>query len=208
MGAGVHFISDIINQLFDWIQSLGYFGIMLGLMIEVIPSEIVLAYGGFLVSSGHINYIGAVVFGTVGGVIAQLFIYWIGRYGGRPVLEKYGKYIFIHKKHIDYAEEWFNKYGTGVIFTARFIPVARHAISIPAGISRMNLGRFTLLTTLAVIPWSALFVYLGYLLGDQWKNIDEKAAPYITPILLIALALLIVYFLIKWINNRRKRGVH
>jgi membrane protein DedA with SNARE-associated domain len=208
VGAGVHFISDIINQLFDWIQSLGYFGIMLGLMIEVIPSEIVLAYGGFLVSSGHINYIGAVVFGTVGGVIAQLFIYWIGRYGGRPVLEKYGKYIFIHKKHIDYAEEWFNKYGTGVIFTARFIPVARHAISIPAGISRMNLGRFTLLTTLAVIPWSALFVYLGYLLGDQWKNIDEKAAPYITPILLIALALLIVYFLIKWINNRRKRGVH
>lgn len=208
MGASVHFISDIINQLFDWIQSLGYFGIMLGLMIEVIPSEIVLAYGGFLVSSGHINYIGAVVFGTVGGVIAQLFIYWIGRYGGRPVLEKYGKYIFIHKKHIDYAEEWFNKYGTGVIFTARFIPVARHAISIPAGISRMNLGRFTLLTTLAVIPWSALFVYLGYLLGDQWKNIDEKAAPYITPILLIALALLIVYFLIKWINNRRKRGVH
>jgi len=208
VGASVHFISDIINQLFDWIQSLGYFGIMLGLMIEVIPSEIVLAYGGFLVSSGHINYIGAVVFGTVGGVIAQLFIYWIGRYGGRPVLEKYGKYIFIHKKHIDYAEEWFNKYGTGVIFTARFIPVARHAISIPAGISRMNLGRFTLLTTLAVIPWSALFVYLGYLLGDQWKNIDEKAAPYITPILLIALALLIVYFLIKWINNRRKRGVH
>lgn len=204
----MHFISDIINQLFDWIQSLGYFGIMLGLMIEVIPSEIVLAYGGFLVSSGHINYIGAVVFGTVGGVIAQLFIYWIGRYGGRPVLEKYGKYIFIHKKHIDYAEEWFNKYGTGVIFTARFIPVARHAISIPAGISRMNLGRFTLLTTLAVIPWSALFVYLGYLLGDQWKNIDEKAAPYITPILLIALALLIVYFLIKWNNNRRKRGVH
>ncbi|MBB3131936.1 membrane protein DedA with SNARE-associated domain [Paenibacillus rhizosphaerae] len=204
----MHLISDIINQLFDWIQSLGYFGIMLGLMIEVIPSEIVLAYGGFLVSSGHINYIGAVVFGTIGGVIAQLFIYWIGRYGGRPVLEKYGKYIFIHKKHIDYAEEWFNKYGTGVIFTARFIPVARHAISIPAGISRMNLGRFTLLTTLAVIPWSALFVYLGYLLGDQWENIDEKAAPYITPILLIALALLIVYFLIKWINNRRKRGVH
>lgn len=200
----MHFISDIINQLFHWIQSLGYFGIMLGLMIEVIPSEIVLAFGGFLVSSGHINFIGAVLFGTVGGVIAQLFIYWIGRYGGRPVLEKYGKYILIHKKHIDYAEEWFTKYGTGVIFTARFIPVVRHAISIPAGISKMNLGRFTLLTTLAVIPWSTLFVYLGYILGDQWEHINDKAAPYITPILLIALALLIVYFLIKWIKSRTK----
>ncbi|WP_136608969.1 DedA family protein [Paenibacillus dokdonensis] len=202
----MHFISDIISQLFHWIQSLGYFGIMLGLMIEVIPSEIVLAYGGFLVSSGHINFLGAVLFGIVGGVIAQLFVYWIGRYGGRPVLEKYGKYIFIHKKHIDYAEEWFNKYGTGVIFTARFIPVVRHAISIPAGISKMNVWRFITLTTLAIIPWSVLFVYLGYILGDQWEHVDEKAGPYITPILLIALALLIIYFVIKMVKARSRKG--
>ncbi|MGN7360566.1 DedA family protein [Paenibacillus sp. SAF-054] len=202
----MHFISDIISQLFQWIQSLGYFGIMLGLMIEVIPSEIVLAFGGFLVSSGHINFVGAVLFGVIGGVIAQLFVYWIGRYGGRPVLEKYGKYIFIHKKHIDYAEEWFNKYGTGVIFTARFIPVVRHAISIPAGISKMNVWRFTLLTTLAIIPWSVLFVYLGYVLGDQWEHVDEKAAPYITPILLVALALLIVYFVIKMVKAKSRKG--
>ncbi|MWV47303.1 DedA family protein [Paenibacillus sp. HJL G12] len=202
----MHFISDIISQLFHWIQSLGYFGIMLGLMIEVIPSEIVLAFGGFLVSSGHINFIGAVLFGVVGGVIAQLFVYWIGRYGGRPVLEKYGKYIFIHKKHIDYAEKWFTKYGTGVIFTARFIPVVRHAISIPAGISKMNVWRFIMLTTLAIIPWSVLFVYLGYILGDQWEHVDEKAAPYITPILLIALALLIVYFVIKMVKAKSRRG--
>lgn len=131
-------------------------------MIEVIPSEIVLAFGGYLVSQGDINFFGAVLFGTIGGVVAQIFVYWIGRYGGRPVLEKYGKYIFIKKKHIDHSEEWFQKYGTGVIFTARFIPVVRHAISVPAGISRMPLGKFTMLTTLAVIPWSALFVYLGY----------------------------------------------
>lgn len=202
----MHFISDIISQLFQWIQSLGYFGIMLGLMIEVIPSEIVLAFGGFLVSSGHINFVGAVLFGIIGGVIAQLFVYWIGRYGGRPVLEKYGKYIFIHKKHIDYAEKWFNKYGTGVIFTARFIPVVRHAISIPAGISKMNVWRFTLLTTLAIIPWSVLFVYLGYVLGDQWEHVDEKAAPYITPILLVALALLIVYFVIKMVKAKSRKG--
>ncbi|MDR0270932.1 DedA family protein [Paenibacillus sp.] len=202
----MHFISDIVSQLFQWIQSLGYFGIMLGLMIEVIPSEIVLAYGGFLVSSGHINFVGAVLFGTVGGVVAQLFIYWIGRYGGRPVLEKYGKYIFIHKKHIDASEVWFNKYGTGVIFTARFIPVVRHAISIPAGISKMNAWKFTMLTTLAVIPWSILFIYLGYVLGDQWEHINEKAAPYVTPILLVALALLIVYFVIKMVKARTRKG--
>jgi membrane protein DedA with SNARE-associated domain len=202
----VEFISEIINQLFHWIQSLGYFGIMLGLMVEVIPSEIVLAYGGYLVYMGDINFFGAVLFGTIGGVIAQLFVYWIGRYGGRPVLEKYGKYILIHKKQIDASEAWFEKYGTGVIFTARFIPVVRHAISIPAGISRMNLGKFTILTTLAVIPWSILFVYLGYYLGAKWETIDEVAGPYIMPIILTALALLIVYFLMKWIKSS-KRGI-
>ncbi|GIO34202.1 MULTISPECIES: DedA family protein [Paenibacillus] len=202
----MHFISDIVSQLLQWVESLGYFGIMLGLMIEVIPSEIVLAYGGYLVHTKSIGFVGAVVFGVIGGVIAQLFVYWIGRYGGRPVLEKYGKYIFIHKKHIDAAEAWFNKYGSGVIFTARFIPVVRHAISIPAGISKMNIWRFTILTTLATIPWSILFIYLGSVLGEKWENINQEAKPYVTPILLVALALLIVYFVIKMVKSRSRKG--
>lgn len=197
-------ISELIAQLFEWIQSLGYFGIMLGLMMEVIPSEIVLAYGGYLVSDHQINFFGALVFGTIGGVIAQIFVYWIGRYGGRPVLEKYGKYILISKKHIDHSEEWFTKYGTGVIFTARFIPVVRHAISVPAGISKMPLGKFTFLTTLAVIPWSALFLYLGMTLGSQWESIDEVAGRYTREIMLGALAVIIVYVVIKWYKSSKK----
>lgn len=201
----MHVISELVAQLFEWIQSLGYFGIMLGLMMEVIPSEIVLAYGGYLVSDHQINFFGALVFGTIGGVIAQIFVYWIGRYGGRPVLEKYGKYILISKKHIDHSEEWFTKYGTGVIFTARFIPVVRHAISVPAGISKMPLGKFTFLTTLAVIPWSALFLYLGMTLGSRWESIDEVAGRYTREIMLGALAVIIVYVVIKWYKSS-KRG--
>lgn len=120
-------ISSIINYLFEIIRSLGYFGIMLGLMVEVIPSEIVLAYGGFLVSSGHINFFGAVVFGTIGGVLAQLFIYWIGRYGGRPVLDKYGKYILIKKAmsttlkpgSINMARESFLQLALSLLFVTR-----------------------------------------------------------------------------------------
>ncbi|NMO98234.1 DedA family protein [Paenibacillus lemnae] len=199
---------NLIAQLFEWIQSLGYLGIMLGLMMEVIPSEIVLAYGGYLVSDGRISFWGALLFGTAGGVIAQLMVYGVGRYGGRPFLERYGKYILIHKKHIDYAEDWFRKYGTGVIFTARFVPIVRHAISIPAGITKMNVWRFTLLTTLAVIPWTALFLYLGLILGDQWELIDEKAAPYLREILLGALAILIFYFIIKWMKLKKGRANH
>lgn len=202
----MEWISNVIGVLFEWIQQLGYVGIMLGLMIEVIPSEIVLAYGGYLVHLKTIHFAGAVFFGVVGGVIAQLFIYWIGRYGGRPILEKFGKYILIQKKHIDVSEAWFLKYGPGVIFTARFIPVARHAISIPAGMAKMPVGKFLLLTTLAVIPWTVLFVYLGMLLGENWKHIDEKAGAYIMPILLVALALLVVYLLVKWFGASRKKG--
>ena len=119
------------NLLF--LTSLGYLGIALGLMIEIIPSELMVAYAG------------------------------------RPFLGKYGKHLFIHKKHIDTAEAWFNKYDTGVIFAARFIPIVRHAISIPAGISKMSLKKFTLYTVLAVILWSFLFIYLGNQLSSNCK---------------------------------------
>jgi membrane protein DedA with SNARE-associated domain len=86
-------------------------------MLEVIPSEIVLSYGGYMISQHKITFVGAVIAGT----IVQLFLYWIGLYGGRSFLDKYGKYLLIKKKHLDVAEHWFQRYGVGVIFTARFI---------------------------------------------------------------------------------------
>src|SRR5690606_32733162 len=162
-----------VEFIFEWLSALGYWGVLLGLMIEVIPSEIVLSYAGYLVAQGDISFLGAVVFGTVGGVVAQLFVYWIGRYGGRPSLHTYGKYLLIKKHHSDVSERGFSRYGAGVIFTARFIPVVRHAISIPAGIARMPLLKFTVLTTLAVIPWSVMFIALGRSLGDNWQSIEE-----------------------------------
>src|SRR5690554_2694572 len=131
----VQLIKEWVEAIFGLITEMGQWGIMWGLLIEVIPSEIVLSFGGYLVSQGTVTFGGAVVFGTIGGTMAQIFVYWIGRYGGRPFLEKYGKYFLIHKKQIDLSEQWFHRYGTGVIFTARFIPIVRHAISIPAGIA-------------------------------------------------------------------------
>ena len=199
-------LSQITDHLLQWIEGLGYFGILIGLMVEVIPSEIVLAYAGYLVYQGQISFTGAVIAGVVGAIIAQVFLYWIGRYGGRPVLDRYGKYILIHKKHVDATEAWFLKYGTGMVFFARFVPVARQAISLPAGMAKMKLSLFILLTGLASIPWCLLFIYLGKVLGQQWNNIDEKAAPYLMPVLIVALALLIVYVLVKSLRSGRKRG--
>ncbi|MFQ3543157.1 DedA family protein [Halobacillus rhizosphaerae] len=194
-------------DLLLWLTGLGYTGIALGLMIEIIPSEIVLAYGGYMVSQGTITFTGALIAGTVGGTIAQLFLYWIGAYGGRPFLEKYGKYLLIKKHHIDVAENWFTKYGTGVIFTARFIPVVRHAISIPAGIAKMSFAKFTIYTTIAILPWSALFLYLGLRLGANWENISSVAALYTRPIGLMAAAIIIVYIAFNLIRKKNRRTV-
>ncbi|MCM3664089.1 DedA family protein [Mesobacillus subterraneus] len=179
----------------DWLSDLGYMGIAIGLMLEVIPSEIVLGYGGYMISQELIGFTGAVIAGTIGGTIAQLFLYWLGFYGGRAVLEKYGKYILINKHHIDLSEKWFNKFGPGVIFSARFVPVVRHAISIPAGIARMPLIKFTLYTIAAIIPWTIFFLYLGIVLGENWAGVKDAAKPFIVPISIIALGAGTVYLL-------------
>jgi len=183
-------VSSFIHSVLTFFEGLGYWGIMLGLMIEIIPSEIVLAYAGYLVFNGSISFLGAVIFGTIGG--------------GRPILERYGKYIFIHKKQIDAAEDWFNRYGTGVIFTARFIPVVRHAISIPAGITKMSFLRFTTLTALAIIPWSIIFIYLGEKLGENWENINDVAGPYVKSFAIGGVILILLYFVIKKWTKKRK----
>lgn len=190
-------VGSLISEMLTWLTNMGYAGIAIGLMIEIIPSEIVLAYGGYMVSEGTIGFIGAIIAGVIGGTIAQIFIYWIGRYGGRPFLDKYGKYLLIKKHHIDMSENWFQKYGAGVVFSARFIPVVRHAISIPAGIARMPFLKFVVLTVLAIIPWSILFVYLGIQLGSQWDDVENIAGTYTTPIMILAVVVIALYFVIK-----------
>ncbi|MDF2606300.1 MAG: hypothetical protein K0S34_490 [Bacillales bacterium] len=196
-------MKEFIMTVLTFLSDLGYFGIAIGLMIEVIPSEIVLSYGGFLVYKGEVNFAGAVIAGTIGGVLAQLFLYWLGYYGGRPVLEKYGKFILINKKQIDLAEDWFKKHGPGVIFSARFIPVVRHAISVPAGIAKMSFLKFTAYTTLAVIPWSIFFIYIGLQLGNNWDKIDAAASGYIQPVIIVMSIITVAYILFTLLKKKK-----
>ena len=197
-------LHEWLAQILQWIESLGYWGIIIGLAIEVIPSEIVLGYAGYLVYQGDISFVVAVVCGVIGAILQQWLLYAIGRYGGRPFLDKFGKYLHLKAKHIDLAEKWFAKYGSIIVFTGRFVPVMRQVVSIPAGMARMSLWRFTWLTVLASVPWSILFVWLGKSLGDNWETINEKAAPYVQPILLVAIALLIAYFIYQYLRRRGK----
>ncbi|MGM9987456.1 MAG: DedA family protein [Bacillaceae bacterium] len=197
-------MGQIVSDLLAFLMNLGYFGVALGLMIEIIPSEIVLAYAGYLVAKGEISFIGAVIAGTIGGTFAQLFLYWLGYYGGRPIVKKYGKYILISEKHLLIAENWVNRYGVGVIFIARFIPVVRHAISIPAGLAKMSFAHFTTYTVLAIIPWSVAFIILGEQLGSNWRAIKEVVAPYMPLVIVLAVVVLIGYFVLTIWRNKRK----
>lgn len=198
-------MSEMIHNVLLYLEGLGYWGIFLGLMLEVIPNELLLAYAGYLVSKGEINFIGAIICAVIGGTLAQVVLYWIGRYGGRPFLEKYGKFLLISKHHIDVAESWFNRYGTGMIFTARFIPIVRHAISLPGGMAKMPLGKFTLYTGLALIPYSILYVYLGMKLKDNWQAINQMAGPYIKPLIIAAVILTLLYVGYQLILKRKSK---
>jgi len=195
-------LKELLMQFLDMVMSFGYFGIAIALMVEVIPSEIVLSYGGFMVGLGNINFVGAVIAGTIGATIAQLFLYWIGSYGGRPFLEKYGKYLLIHKKHLDISEKWFEKYGAGVVFFARFIPVIRQAISIPAGIAKMPISTFIFFTVLATVPWCIIFIYLGLKLGENWSKIKEITAPYVDVAAIVIIAAFLLFILFKVVKSR------
>ncbi|RXI96203.1 DedA family protein [Anaerobacillus alkaliphilus] len=192
----------IFLNLLDFFAELGVIGIALGLMIEVIPSEIVLGYGGYLISTGEIGFIGAIVAGVIGGTLAQLFLYWLGSYGGRPFLEKYGKYLLIHHKHLDLSEKWFKEYGPIVVFAARFVPVVRHAISIPAGVAKMPVSTFIFYTIAAILPWTLFFLYLGLQLGENWREIKTAAQPLILPVILILILGVISYFIIQRLRTK------
>ena len=191
----------MVQHLLQSIMNLGYLGIALALMIEIIPSELVLAYGGFLITQGDLNFYGVVVAGIIGGTIAQVFLYWIGLFGGRPFLEKYGKFLLLNSHHLDLSERWFTKYGSSVIFFARFIPVVRHAISIPAGIAKMSLARFTFFTVLAIIPWSVLFIFVGEKLGQNWNQIKAVAAPYVDTASIVIVVGLILILVWKYVRR-------
>ena len=199
-------MKTFIAAAFAYLSKLGYIGIASALMIEIIPSEVVLSYAGFLVSQGKINFIGAVIAGTIGGVIAQIFLYLLGSYGGRPLLMRYGKLLLISPKHLKKSEVWFSNYGAGVVFFARFIPVIRHAISIPAGITKMAFTRFTLYTVAAIVPWSVLFIYLGETLGNNWEEINQVSGSYVKMVLLLSVIACGLYFIFKTIRKNKVKS--
>jgi len=129
-------------------------------------------FAGYLVSTGEMNLWAVGVAGAFGCVVGSLVAYWAGMYGGRPLIERYGRYVLISRHDLDLADRWFTRYGEVIVFTSRLLPVIRTFIAFPAGIARMNLNRFVIYTFAGSLPWCLGLAYIGQKLGEQW-NKDE-----------------------------------
>jgi len=158
------------------ISALGYAGVVLLMAIESacipLPSEIIMPFSGYLVYTGRFNLWWVGVAGAVGCVLGSIVAYYIGMYGGRPLIEKYGRYILVSRNDLDLADRWFKKYGEIIVFASRLLPVVRTFIAFPAGVARMNMSRFILYTFLGSLPWCLGLAYVGQLLGEQWDKND------------------------------------
>lgn len=160
-------------------------------------------FSGFLVADGAMNFWIVVFLGTLGNLGGSLLAYWIGWRGGRPLIEKYGKYILISKHDLDLADHWFTKYGNLTTFVGRLLPIIRTYISFPAGISKMNIVKFSIYTFFGALPWCIALTYAGVRMGENWELIRAKMHNFDTAILVL-LILLIAWYIFRHIRNSRR----
>lgn len=201
------FIDEIVipflNNLYG---AVGYIGVLLAMAIESamvpLPSELILPYAGFLVSDttqmeplthGPWNFWIVVVVATIGNTLGSLVAYAIGAYGGRPFLERYGKYLLIRPHEIVLADAFFAKHGAATVFIGRLLPVIRTFISFPAGVARMPLGTFIAYSTAGAFLWSCLLVWAGTVLGANWVQIRHAAQPFDLAIALAVVAAVVLF---------------
>jgi membrane protein DedA with SNARE-associated domain len=199
-------VIPFLNSLYG---AVGYAGVFVAMMIESamipLPSELILPYAGFLVSdptkiepiTGQPwNFWIVVIVATLGNTVGSLIAYAIGAYGGRPFLERYGRYLLIRQHEIEAADRFFERFGAATVFFGRLLPIVRTFISFPAGVTRMPLGKFVLFSTMGALPWSIALVWAGVQLGSNWATIRDILKPFDTLILIgcIGLAAILLWW--------------
>ena len=198
-------IHEIANTIVGYIGDMGYWGIFLLMFLEStffpFPSEIIMIPAGYLAYKGEMNVYIVVLVGILGSVAGALFNYYLAMHFGRKFILKYGKYFFIKEETLDKLEAFFTKHGDLSTFNGRLIPGIRQLISLPAGLAKMNIAKFSLYSALGAGIWVIVLVALGYLLGSNEELISEylKTA---TLIALISVVFITIFYVVR--NKRRK----
>ncbi len=209
------FIDKIVIPFLDQLYgAVGYLGVLVAMAIESamipLPSELILPFAGFLISdpskyteplthSPWAFWI-VVVVATLGNTIGSIIGYAIGAWGGRPFLERYGRYLLIRHHDIEIAERFFARWGAQTAFFSRLLPIVRTFISFPAGVARMPLGKFIAYSTAGAFLWSTALVWAGVQLGTNWQRLREALAPFD---LVIAIAVVVLVVVLVWLRLGR-----
>ena len=198
-------LQQISNFATSVVVSGGYLGIVLLSLADSaaipIPSEIVMPFAGFLAAQGHFNLFLVALAGTVGATLGALLLYAVGRIGGRPFIDRYGRYFFISHHDVTVAENFFERYGSAANFIGRFLPVIRTYISLPAGIARNNVAKFTLYVFLGSLAWSLGLAYVGYRFGQSWTTVSAYLSKF-SDVVWVVVAVAVVWYVYRHIKNR------
>jgi membrane protein DedA with SNARE-associated domain len=196
----------ILSVLFVVIKSViaatGYGGVALLMALESacipLPSELIMPFAGFLVHEGSLRLFWVATAGAIGCNLGSLVAYEIGCYGGRPLVEKYGRWIQLSRRELDWADRFFARWGYLAVFIARLLPVIRTFIALPAGIARMPRGRFHIYTFLGSWPWCFGLAYVGMKLGENWRSLGKYFHQFDAVIGAVLLAGLAYFLWSRW----------
>jgi membrane protein DedA with SNARE-associated domain len=190
------------------VDTTGYLGVFFLMVIESmippIPSEAIMPFVGFLVAEGSMSAAAALALATLGSLVGSLGFYALGRYGGRPLVAKYGRVFRLDERDLDKAEAFFRRRGGVTILVARFIPLVRPLISIPAGMAKMRLVPFCLYTIVGAATWNGILVACGVVLRRNWDAV-MRYSKWLDLVVLVAIAGLVTYAVIRHLRHRRQR---
>jgi len=203
-------LEDFAQTVRQVVLDLGYPGLFVLIVLEStmvpIPSLLVMPFAGFLASQGELSLPGILVINSAAALTGSLISYGLGAAGGKPLLLRYGKYVFVRAKDIVRTEQYFARHGGKTIFIGRFLPVVRHLISIPAGVARMPLPHFLTLTFLGATLWGGGLMILGYELGSRWEAVATRAKR-VDLVIAVLVVVAILAIALRFVLRRRRERV-
>jgi membrane protein DedA with SNARE-associated domain len=201
-------IGILASAIIAIISSLGYLGIVMLMAIESacipLPSEIIMPFSGYLVSTGRFDLLLVATAGAIGCNLGSTIAYAVGYYGGRPLVEKWGRYILLSRRDLELVDRFFARFGSITVFICRLLPVARTFIALPAGIARMNQVKFQLYTFIGSWPWCFALAYIGEQLGTRWDSDPELRATFhrFDAVIVGVILLLVVWYVVRHWKHR------